>query len=224
MTDVAQRLDVSASTAHRLLAMLVYRDFAGQTSDRRYFAGPALIASPAPEVPESLVREVGLPYLCRLCDHVGESTNLFIRVGAQLRFVATVETSRSLRVGDSTGRALPLHLASGGRAILATMSSEEIDELYRDSDVDSSSFDTSLAGIRACGYAIKDESLEPEIFAIGTALLTSRTTASAGLSISMPTTRSSPERTAELVPVLLRATAELQAELASRLGFDPADR
>jgi IclR family acetate operon transcriptional repressor len=36
VTDAAERLGVSRSTAHRLLAMLVYRDFAEQTDDRRY--------------------------------------------------------------------------------------------------------------------------------------------------------------------------------------------
>lgn len=33
MTDAAERLGVSVSTAHRLLAMLVYREFAGQQED-----------------------------------------------------------------------------------------------------------------------------------------------------------------------------------------------
>jgi hypothetical protein len=39
VTDVAARLGVSVSTAHRLLGMLVYRDFAEQLPDRRYAAG-----------------------------------------------------------------------------------------------------------------------------------------------------------------------------------------
>ena len=39
--EAAERLGVARSTAHRLLAMLVYRDFAEQGPDRRYLAGPA---------------------------------------------------------------------------------------------------------------------------------------------------------------------------------------
>jgi DNA-binding MarR family transcriptional regulator len=35
VTDAAQRLGVAPSAAHRLLAMLVYRDFAEQDVDRR---------------------------------------------------------------------------------------------------------------------------------------------------------------------------------------------
>ena len=42
VTDVAARLGASVPTAHRLLGMLVYRDFAEQLPDRRYAAGPFL--------------------------------------------------------------------------------------------------------------------------------------------------------------------------------------
>lgn len=48
ISDVAIRLEVSASTAHRLLAMLVYRGFAEQLPDRRYKGG--LRPAPRPTV------------------------------------------------------------------------------------------------------------------------------------------------------------------------------
>ena len=42
VTEAAERLNVARSTAHRLLAMLVYRDFAVQNEQREYLAGPVL--------------------------------------------------------------------------------------------------------------------------------------------------------------------------------------
>nr|WP_281374897.1 helix-turn-helix domain-containing protein [Nocardioides soli] len=48
VTDAAARLGVSPSTAHRLLAMLVYRDFAEQDADKRYRPGRLLHGSPRP--------------------------------------------------------------------------------------------------------------------------------------------------------------------------------
>lgn len=44
--DVAAEIGTARSTAHRLLAMLVYRDFAVQAEDRSYRPGPALSAKP----------------------------------------------------------------------------------------------------------------------------------------------------------------------------------
>ena len=46
MSEAAERLGVARSTAHRLLSMLLYRDFAVQDEDRRYDAGPVLSLVP----------------------------------------------------------------------------------------------------------------------------------------------------------------------------------
>jgi len=42
LKDAAEELGIAPSTAHRLLAMLVYRAFAVRTADRRYVAGPLM--------------------------------------------------------------------------------------------------------------------------------------------------------------------------------------
>ena len=116
VTDVAARLGVSVSTAHRLLGMLVYRDFAEQLPDRRYAAGPVLRRGPVQQASVTRLREVALPHLRRLVDAVGETANVMVLAGSDVRFVATVESDQVLRVGDRTGRTLPAHLSSGGKA------------------------------------------------------------------------------------------------------------
>ena len=63
VTDAAARLGVSVSTAHRLLGMLVYRDFAEQLPDRRYAAGPVLRRGPVQQASVARLREVALPHL-----------------------------------------------------------------------------------------------------------------------------------------------------------------
>src|SRR5680860_116538 len=42
VSEAAQRLGIARSTAHRLLTMLIYRDFAVQDESRVYHAGPVL--------------------------------------------------------------------------------------------------------------------------------------------------------------------------------------
>lgn len=115
VTDAAERLGVSPSTAHRLLAMLVYRDFAEQTPDRRYRAGKVLRPAEMSEAPVALLRRVALPHLQRLVDETQESANVMVLAGTEVRFIATVECDQILRVGDRVGRSLPAHMTSGGR-------------------------------------------------------------------------------------------------------------
>jgi IclR family acetate operon transcriptional repressor len=116
VTDVAARLGVSASTTHRLLEMLVYRDFAEQLPDRRYGSGPVLRRGTTPEASVAPLRAVALPHLQGLVDALGETANVMVLAGADVRFVATVECDHVLRVGDRTGRVLPARLSSGGKA------------------------------------------------------------------------------------------------------------
>jgi DNA-binding IclR family transcriptional regulator len=129
VAEVAERLGVARSTAHRLLAMLVYRDFAEQGADRRYLAGPVL-RRPTDVEPVAQLRAAAVPHLEELVGRAGETVNLMILLGDQARFVATVECAAVLRVGDREGRMLPAHLASGGRALLAHRTDDELQALY----------------------------------------------------------------------------------------------
>ncbi len=47
LKDAAEELGIAPSTAHRLLAMLVYRGFAVQDERRMYHPGSAMGAGPA---------------------------------------------------------------------------------------------------------------------------------------------------------------------------------
>jgi DNA-binding IclR family transcriptional regulator len=190
VTEAADRLGVARSTAHRLLAMLVYRDFAEQVADRRYAAGPVLRAAAAAE-PLARLRRLALPHLRALTERTGETTNLMVVPGDRARFVATVECAHVLRVGDREGRTLPAHLASGGKAVLAGRPEAEVAALYADADpaVDVAALLRELRRIRRRGFALNDRSTEPGVTAVGCAVRVPPGATPAAVSIAMPTAR-----------------------------------
>src|SRR6476620_11004466 len=96
VTDVAARLEVSVSTAHRLLGMLVYRDFAKQLPDRRYGCGPGLRAARAPDASVTRWHFDALPHLRQLVAALGGTANVMVLTGSGVRFVATVECEHVL--------------------------------------------------------------------------------------------------------------------------------
>src|SRR3954447_21555944 len=71
ITDAAERLGVSRSTAHRLLGMLVYRDFAERWRARRYGPGPLMRGGALPREPVAGLGEAALPHLRRLVEQLG---------------------------------------------------------------------------------------------------------------------------------------------------------
>jgi DNA-binding IclR family transcriptional regulator len=195
VTDVAVRLGVSISTAHRLLGMLVYRDFAEQLPDRRYAAGPVLRRGPLQQSSVTQLRDVALPHLRRLVDAVGETANVMVLVGSDVRFVATVESDQVLRVGDRTGRTLPAHLNSGGKAVLATLDEQELAAVIEALDEAAAArLVQELRTVRSRGVAVNDQESEAGLTAVGVAVPPAGGFTGAALSLAAPTVRYSPSR------------------------------
>ena len=128
--QAAEDLGIAPSTAHRLLAMLVYRDFARQDEHRCYVPGPGLSAHLVGGSAAQRLRRALLPSMDVLCDRIGETVNLMVRVGTQTRFLASVESTQTLHIGDRRGTILPAALSSGGKALLAELDLEELANLY----------------------------------------------------------------------------------------------
>src|SRR4029453_19321716 len=130
LKDAAEELGVAPSTAHRLLAMLIYRGFPVQDETRRYLPGPAMGVGPAGLNWTRLLRTLAQPHLELLAERLNETVNLMVRVGTKVRFLTTVEGSNILRVGDRQGSVMPASKASGGKAILAELDPEMVRKLF----------------------------------------------------------------------------------------------
>src|SRR5258708_35159512 len=85
VSDAAAELGIGRSTAHRLLAMLVYRGFAVKDDDHTYRPGPALSAPRLTGRPLRLLRTGLQPPLEALCERRGETVHLAVPGGTQTR-------------------------------------------------------------------------------------------------------------------------------------------
>jgi len=218
LTDAARELGVSPSTAHRLLSMLVYRDFAQQAADRSYRPGPAL-ALPHLRSPDVLTmrRRLG-PLLHQLGGRTGESVNLSVLIGTQVRIIETIESTQSLRVGDRRGLVLPAYVASGGRAMLAALPDAEVATILESEvatgSVKLDSLLRALTRVRRLGYAVNAEESEVGVSAIGASINDSAGTPLAAVSVAVPTARFGRTRLPELVAPLLYCARTCSHRLA----------
>jgi DNA-binding IclR family transcriptional regulator len=197
VADAAQRLGVARSTAHRLLRMLVYRDFATQDDARVYHAGPVLQLAAHSRSQTSLLRASAMPHLRRLVDALGESVNL-----------------------TREGMVFAAHRTSGGLLLLAELSAPELEALYAEPhdeafDVpDLAKLRTESARIRRQGFALNHGRSERGVVAVGVPVHGPDGSAIAGLSVSMPSVRYAKERLPSLVAALHRAAGPIEADLA----------
>jgi IclR family acetate operon transcriptional repressor len=127
----AEHLDVAASTAHRLLSALVFRGFCVQDGERRYRPGPALSEHAADGFSVQLLRERSRAALAALHSAVGETVQLMVLRGGNVQFIDGIESASTLRVGMLLDAQMPAFVSAGGKAMLAQLSNEELEELYR---------------------------------------------------------------------------------------------
>ena len=226
VSDAAERLGVARSTAHRLLAMLVYRDFAVQDERRLYRAGPVLeLAAHSPSA-ASRLRAAALPHLHRLVGMFDESANLAVRTGDTVRLIASAECFQTLRVGSREGMVFPAHDTTAGLLLLAELTDEELEAVYpaeRYADEseerltarpDMDRLRAELAQVRRNGFALNQGRSERGVVALGVSVRDSDGTALAGLSVSMPSARYDKHRLPSLVDALFRAASAVEADLA----------
>lgn len=222
VSQVAERLGVARSTAHRLLAMLVYRDFAVQDDRRVYRAGPVLeLAAHSPSA-ASRLRAAALPHMHRLVGVLDESVNLAVRTGDQVRFIASAECFQNLRVSSREGMVFPAHRTTAGLLLLAELTDEELEAVYpaeryagRPEDrPDLDQLRAELARVRRNGFVVNQGRSERGVVAIGVPLRDADGTALAGLSVSMPSGRYDRHRLPSLVSALTRAAGAVESDLA----------
>lgn len=228
----AQLLDISPSTAHRLMAMLVYRGYVEQDASRRYVPGPAMGLTPTGLSWTAELRHRARTHMESLTERVGETSNLMVLSGDAVRFLSSIEPEDQAqpaleqaleqgqlpKVSEREGVALPAHKASGGKAILAELDPQHVEAIieptraHRD-DAWMTSLRNELAVVRTRGFATNIEGTEAGVSAIAVAIRDGKGQTIAGLSVSVPHTRFTAETRRHLVEALWRTKASLESDL-----------
>lgn len=162
VTEVAARLGVAPSTAHRLLATLVATGFARRGPDRRYRAGPSVARLAARPAPSPLLRDAARPVLRWLAEASGETVHLAVLDGVA---VVTIDHVAGGRPGDDVGHVVgarvPAHATAVGLALLAhhrevaeAVVAGGLDRWTATTIADAATLRRRLGDVRRRGYAV----------------------------------------------------------------------
>lgn len=228
VSQAAERLEVAPSTAHRLLRMLVYRGFAVQEEDRAYGPGPVLQLAAHSHSSTAALREVSLPHLASLAGELNETTNLAVRLGDEMRFIASAEGRRTLRISSREGMVFPAHRTAAGLQLLAAMEDDELRALYaaerfaaEDRELpDITRLRRELAGVRRTGLALNREQSEAGIVALAVAVRGHHDLVVAGLAVSIPASRFDNREVGRLHAAMSRAAAAIHLGILRREGTE----
>jgi IclR family acetate operon transcriptional repressor len=225
VSDAAEHLGCSRSTAHRLLSVLLYRDFAVQDDRHCYLPGPALSAPPVGRRSWPRLCHVLLPHMGELRERVDETVNLIVRAGTQTRFLASLESTRVPHVGDRTGCVRPAAKASGGKVLLAGLGMNELAGLYLPGEAAAPGGGEGMSqgefrrlcheldAVRGRGFALNLEGTEPGLCAIARCLTDESGRAVGALAVAVPAPRFDTARIELLAGALEGITQRVAPEL-----------
>lgn len=202
VSDVAAELGVGVSTAHRLLATLVAEGFVRQSADRKYELGGEMLGS-ASAIEHCA--EVAAPVMRRLRDASGETVHLSIIRGDETFFLTAVESNAVVRVMTRVGEKPPAHSTAAGKVLLASLSRESFEDLYKATTLgreteftieDREAFWAELQEVAAAGFATNRAESEIDMCAIAVPLHRPEGAPLCALSLAAPLSRINPQRQA----------------------------
>lgn len=169
VSDIARRLGIAKSTAHRVLTTLASRGFIEQDGDSgRYRLGLHLFELGQLSISRNALRHHALPTLRQIAQQTGLTVNLSIADGPDVVFLERIELGLGERILGHAGRRLPAHVTSSGKAIAAF--SLAVDRARREAGFPprlratvrtEQDWGRELAQVRAKGYAVAvDESFD----------------------------------------------------------------
>jgi DNA-binding IclR family transcriptional regulator len=128
LSQVAERVGLARSTVHRLIGALQAERFIVAVSPSgRVKLGPGLASLAVIAAPD-LVRDLH-PQLAKLSGEMHETVDLSVLQHDQVLFVDQVAAPRRLRAVSAVGAVFPAHCPANGKALLATLTNEELEQL-----------------------------------------------------------------------------------------------
>lgn len=237
--EIAMRLGLPKSAAHRLVSQLVQRGYMEQdAASQHYKLSMRLMILGFRHLSNTGLADVCQPELDDLAECTGELARIAMVEEESLTWVAQAQGARyGLRYDGNLGRRVTVPATATGKAWLATFSDEEAlrivikngwgDPLETGPKAirEIEPLLAALERTRKCGYGIAYEEGEPGMAAVAAAIPGAKpgTPAIGTVSIAGPTVRLSRKSLHELAPTIL-ASAKRLSDLWPIRRFNPSAR
>ena len=220
--EIAAETGRGSSTVHRHLVTLRERGYVIDDGGAYRLSlmfltrgGVVRASTPAAELLDRKVRQIS--------EETGERAQFMTEENGQRVYVFTHSGPSGVKTDATVGKRGPLHVSAAGKAILAFLPAERIDEILDAAAFDQGSpnaitdrdtVESELAAVRERGYAFNDEESTEGLRAVGVPVRFDDESVLGAISVSGPAHRFRDEYFREELPdLLLGAANELELNL-----------
>jgi DNA-binding IclR family transcriptional regulator len=225
VTEISNRLNYGVSATYHLLNTLKQCNIIEQDKKtKKYRIGFELFRICGMAKRQNALASLAQPYLDKLREMVGETSNLVVLDGNEVIYIAQSESTKLLKLFTQLGAKVPFYCTGGGKAILSYQPKKvqdlvlnntnfikftgntlsDINELVRELDI-----------IRQQGYAMDNEEREEGVTCIAAPVFDCYGEAIASISISGPTYRLKEKG----ITTIIKNVTDTAKELSESLGY-----
>ena len=209
--------DLPKSTVSRLLGALERPGLVGRERDGSVVPGRVLTRYARRAQSTDGLLAAARPHLEALARRTGETVNIAVPGGSAVEQIDQVDSRFLLGATNWVGREVPFHSSALGKVFLAYGVAElppgRLEAATPRTLTTRAALAADLAEARRRGFAVADEELEPGLVAIAAPVVGAGGRVVAAISVSGPTVRITPDRTAELGTMLVAEAARLSTAL-----------
>jgi DNA-binding IclR family transcriptional regulator len=197
VTELSQELGLSKGAVHRYLRTLVENGYA-VTEDGTYRLGLRFLDFGAHVRQRNRFNEYIEPKVEQLADQTGERAQYLVEEHGVGIYLFRESGENAVKTDARVGKVVNLHTTAAGKAILAHLPEEKVEEILDRHGLiertertisDPDDLRASLADIRERGYALNRDEHVMGLWAAGVAIRDKDNRVLGGLSVSGPTTR-----------------------------------
>ena len=228
LTEISDAVALNKSTTFRFVYTLENLGYLERDPEtKRYRPGLKVLRLGFVALNSLELAQIARPFLKALSKRCGETTNMTVRDGDQIVYVARNKTQQVISVNLQLGSRLPVHCTSMGKALLVDFSREELRQLLGEGPypVMGPNTITTLNGlaaeleqVRRRGYAINDEELTAGLRSVAAPVRARQSQVVAAINISIPSARASrQEMEQSLAAMALETASEISLALGAKL-------
>ncbi len=224
LTQIAESVQMSKTTVHRLLATLENKRFI--TRDK--LSGSYRLGFRFIEMASLVLQNVephrwAYPYLQRLSAECGETVDLSILDGSHVIYLEVIESPQRVKLAAAVGQKLPAFCTASGKALLAYLPEDQVLKILAENQIEYTggrpfSIPQILEDLKitaARGYAVSEQEYEDDINAVAAPIFDAENYPIAAFAIVGPSFRLTKDR----LPVLGETIRSLTKAISDEMGL-----
>lgn len=219
ITELSQKTRLPRNTVYRILVSLAYKGIVAQHAPlQKYMLSAKIVLLASGFFQQSNLLNVARPIMESLRDCSGETAALSLLVEGGRICIDQVHSHYEYRIVLNQARVAPLYAGANGKALLAFLPPEELEQYLRETALipftprtvtDRAALESELQEIRQQGFAITAGDLDSNVVSVAAPIMSGQQRPIGTIAVCGPQNRFTLDHARELAPTIMESARRI---------------